>query len=65
MFFASLTEWTFHNVLLRMITALLLGGLIGIDRGAKKRGGGARTDAAVCLGAAMVMMTAQIGRAHV
>ena len=33
MFFASLTEWTFHNVLLRMITALLLGGLIGIDRG--------------------------------
>ena len=59
MFFASLTEWTFHNVLLRMITALLLGGLIGIDRGAKKRGGGARTDAAVCLGAAMVMMTAQ------
>ena len=59
MFFASLSEWTFHNVLLRMITALLLGGLIGIDRGAKKRGGGARTDAAVCLGAAMVMMTAQ------
>ena len=59
MFFASLTEWTFENVLLRMITALFLGGLIGIDRGAKKRGGGARTDAAVCLGAAMVMMTAQ------
>ncbi len=59
MFFASLTEWTFQNVLLRMIAALLLGGLIGIDRGAKKRGGGARTDAAVSLGAAMVMMTAQ------
>lgn len=59
MFFASLTEWTLQNLLLRMITALLLGGIIGIDRGAKKRGGGARTDAAVCLGAAMVMMTAQ------
>lgn len=59
MFFASLTEWTFQNVLLRMVTALVLGGLIGIDRGAKKRGGGAKTDAAVCLGAAMVMMTAQ------
>ena len=59
MFFASLTEWTLQNLMLRMITALLLGGIIGIDRGAKKRGGGARTDAAVCLGAAMVMMTAQ------
>ena len=59
MFSASLTEWTFENVLLRMVTALVLGSLIGIDRGAKKRGGGAKTDAAVCLGAAMVMMTAQ------
>ena len=38
---------------------MVLGSLIGIDRGAKKRGGGARTDAAVCMGAAMVMMTAQ------
>ena len=47
MFFASLTEWTFQNILLRMISALVLGGLIGIDRGAKKRGGGAKTDAAV------------------
>ena len=59
MFSASLTEWTFENVLLRMVTALVLGSIIGIDRGAKKRGGGAKTDAAVCLGAAMVMMTAQ------
>ena len=59
MFSASLTEWTFGNVLLRMVAALILGSLIGIDRGAKKRGGGAKTDAAVCLGAAMVMMTAQ------
>lgn len=64
MFFASLTEWTFQNVLLRMIIALILGSLIGIDRGAKKRGGGAKTDAAVCLGAAMVMMTAQYMDIH-
>lgn len=35
------------------------GGLIGIDRGAKRRGGGARTDSAVCIGAALVMMTGQ------
>lgn len=59
MFGAELTKWTFGNIILRMITAVILGSLIGIDRGVKKRGGGARTDAAVCLGAAMVMMTAQ------
>lgn len=59
MFFTSLTEWTAGNVLIRMLAALILGGAIGIDRGVKRRGGGARTDAAVCLGAAMVMMTAQ------
>lgn len=59
MFFTSLTEWSAGNLLVRMLAALLLGGVIGIDRGVKRRGGGARTDAAVCLGAAMVMMTAQ------
>lgn len=59
MFVDGLTAWTPGNVLLRMAAALVLGSLIGIDRGAKKRGGGARTDAVVCLGAAMVMITAQ------
>lgn len=59
MFFADLSEWTGVNVILRMIAAFVLGALIGIDRGAKRRGGGARTDAAVCLGAAMVVMTGQ------
>ena len=55
----QLTEWTMENLILRLVVAMVLGSLIGIDRGAKKRGGGARTDAAVCMGAAMVMMTAQ------
>lgn len=59
MFFLSLTEWTLRNVILRIVLALVLGSVIGIDRGAKKRGGGARMDAAVCLGAATVMMTSQ------
>ncbi len=59
MFFTSLTDWTPENVILRMAAAFLLGALIGIDRGVKRRGGGARTDAAVCLGSAMVMLTAQ------
>ena len=59
MFFTCLTEWTPGNLILRIVVSLILGSLIGIDRGAKKRGGGARTDAAVCLGATLVMMTAQ------
>ena len=49
MFFTGLTEWTPGNLILRIVVSLILGSLIGIDRGAKKRGGGARTDAAVCL----------------
>lgn len=59
MFFADLSAWTEVNIVLRMIAAVVLGALIGIDRGAKRRGGGARTDAAVCLGAAVVVMTGQ------
>lgn len=59
MFFADLSAWTGENIILRMMAAIVLGALIGIDRGAKRRGGGARTDAAVCLGAAMVVMTGQ------
>ncbi|MCI8660144.1 MAG: MgtC/SapB family protein [Lachnospiraceae bacterium] len=59
MFFTSLTEWSPGNVMIRILASLVLGALIGIDRGAKRRGGGARTDAAVCLGATMVMLTAQ------
>lgn len=59
MFFTFLTEWTAGNVALRLIASLALGSVIGIDRGAKRRGGGARTDATVCMGAALVMITAQ------
>lgn len=59
MFFADLSAWTGTNVMLRMAAAVVLGSLVGIDRGAKRRGGGARTDAAVCLGAAIVVMTGQ------
>lgn len=59
MLIADLTAWTVKNVIIRMVAAIVLGAVIGIDRGAKRRGGGARTDAAVCLGAALVMMTGQ------
>ena len=59
MFFLDATAWTLENMIIRITAAFVLGALIGIDRGAKRRGGGARTDAAVCVGAAIVMMTGQ------
>ncbi len=59
MFFADISAWALRNSVIRLVTAMALGGLIGIDRGAKRRGGGARTDSAVCIGAALVMMTGQ------
>lgn len=45
------------NNLLRLFLALVCGGILGIERGRKKRPAGFRTYMLVCLGAALVMMT--------
>jgi len=39
--------------------ALIFGMIIGIDRGVKRRGAGARTAITICLGAAMIMLLEQ------
>lgn len=59
MFTTRFSDWTWQNLIVRMVTALVLGIVIGIDRGAKRRGGGARTTITVCLGAALVMLMEQ------
>lgn len=59
MFFTEFSEWTGMNVLIRIVVSLVIGTVIGIDRGAKRRGGGARTTISVCLGATMVMLLEQ------
>lgn len=59
MFTLFFSDWTWGNIFIRMIVSLVLGMIIGIDRGAKRRGGGARTTITVCLGAAMVMLLEQ------
>lgn len=59
MFTDYFTKWTWQNILIRILAALIIGAVIGIDRGAKRRGGGARTTITVCLGAAMVMLVEQ------
>lgn len=55
-------SWSFDwqsilNVFIKTTLALLCGGIIGIERGRKKRPAGFRTYMLVCLGATLVMMT--------
>lgn len=59
MFTKIFSDWTSFNVLIRILTSLAIGMVIGIDRGVKRRGGGARTTITVCLGATMVMLLEQ------
>lgn len=44
---------------LRLLTAMVIGFTIGLDRELKRRGAGIRTHVLVCIGAALVMMTSQ------
>ena len=59
MFTLSFSDWTWRNILIRLTVSLVIGMVIGIDRGAKRRGGGARTTITVCLGASMIMLLEQ------
>ncbi len=47
------------SVIIRMILAMTFGGLLGIERGKKKRAAGFRTYMVVCLGATLAMLTNQ------
>jgi len=44
-------------VLYRLVLAVVLGGLIGIERGTQGRAAGLRTHILVCVGSCLVMMT--------
>lgn len=47
------------SCVIRMMFSLIIGTLIGIDRGMKRRGAGIKTHTLVCLGSSMVMMTSE------
>lgn len=47
------------SIVLRVSLSLVIGGILGIERGRKQRPAGFRTYMLVCLGASMVMMTNQ------
>lgn len=59
MTFGNFAAWNIQNIFIRVITAALLGGIIGLDRGMKHRGAGTKTITVVCLGATLVMLTEQ------
>lgn len=55
----GLRDITLVSMLLRIILSLILGGILGLERGMKNRPAGFRTYMLVCLGATLVMMTNQ------
>ncbi len=55
----TLYELNFMSITLRLALAVLLGGVLGLERGLKNRPAGIRTYILVCLGASLVMMTGQ------
>ena len=57
--FDGLRGVTIWSVALRMILAVLCGGVIGIEREYKRRPAGFRTHILICLGAAMTTLTSQ------
>lgn len=55
----SAAEFDLLGVTIRLLFALIVGLVIGIDREMKRRVAGIKTHILVCLGAAMVMITSQ------
>jgi len=52
-------EITQQAVIVRILTAIIIGGLIGLERGMKNRPAGLRTYMLVCVGSCLIMMTNQ------
>lgn len=54
-----LYELNIFSILIRVALALIIGGILGLERGRKSQPAGFRTHMLVCLSSAMVMMTNQ------
>ena len=54
-----LREVTYLAVVLRIFTAVVFGGVIGLERGMKNRPAGLRTYMLVCVGSCLIMLTNQ------
>ncbi len=60
----NFAEWNIQNLCIRVAVSMILGGVIGLDRGMKHRGAGTKTITVVCLGATLVMLTEQYIQIH-
>ena len=56
---ATLNELNLVSTVVRLALALLLGGMLGIERGRKRRPAGLRTYMIVCIASSLVMITSQ------
>ncbi len=54
-----LREVTYISIALRILTALVIGGILGVERGRKNRPAGLRTYMLVCVGSCLIMLTNQ------
>lgn len=54
-----LRELTYMSVGIRILAALVIGGIIGLERGMKNRPAGLRTYMLVCVGSCLIMLTNQ------
>lgn len=52
-------EITYESIAVRITVAIIVGGLIGLERGMKNRPAGLRTYMLVCVGACLIMLTNQ------
>ena len=60
--FDSMSDFSTASVIFRLCLATICGGLIGIDRGRKRRPAGFRTYMLVCIGASLTMLISQYTR---
>lgn len=58
-FIELISEYNTVSVVFRLAAAVICGGIIGFDRGRKRRPAGFRTHMIVCLGAALTMLISQ------
>ncbi len=54
-----LREINIISIIIRLLLATVCGGILGAERGRKKRPAGFRTHILVCIGAALIMITSQ------
>ena len=56
---AFMYDLNVYSICIRLLLAILLGGIIGLERGASRHAAGFRTHILVCVGAALAMLTNQ------